>query len=120
MVNLDHLSNEDAYALLFILMSKQKDKAPYSILSELAYILDKDSFLNFITYYGGTTITIPTADEFHKAARVLVLYNSYVTQGLSWKDSLSLAGYEEEETFTAKMELKHFQKALTEKKAGKK
>lgn len=111
----DRLSEEDAYSLLFILMSKV-DQKPYSVLSELSYILDKDSFLNFITYYGGTSIKVPTADEFHKAARVLVLYNSYVTKKISWEESLKLAGYEPSEYRKADMELRYFKKILEEKK----
>ena len=38
-------------------------KKKYSNISELPIILDRDSFLNLITIYGGKTITIPTKDE---------------------------------------------------------
>ena len=117
MISLDSLSDSDAYSLLLILMSKMKDKEPYSSLSELSYILDKKSFLNFITYYGGTTIKVPTADEFHKASRVLILYQSYSTQGLDWESSLELAGYDKSETMTAKNELKYFRKLLDVKRS---
>ena len=116
MVNLSGMSNEDAYSLVMLLIGKMSGKKEiYGVLSELSYILDKDSFLNFITYYGGTTIEVPTAEEFHKASRVLVLYNSYIHQNLPWKESIKLAGYEESESITAKMELQSFQKVLEER-----
>lgn len=115
MINLEELNSEDAYSLLFILMSKMSNQPPYTALSELSYVLDKQSFLNFITYYGGATIQVPTADEFHKAARVLVLYQSYICQKLSWKEALKISGYNEDESITAKMELQYFQKILSNK-----
>ena len=48
-------------ALLTVSLFSKKKK--YSNISELPIILDRDSFLNLITIYGGKTITIPTKDE---------------------------------------------------------
>lgn len=119
MIKPEELSDEDSYSLLFLLMSRISGDNIYSSLSELSYILDRESFMNFITYYGGTTIKVPTADEFHKASRVLVLYNSYTVKGIPWDKSVSIAGYSPEETFKARQELNHFKDIFINRIKGK-
>lgn len=120
MIRLDNLSDNDSYSLLFVLMSKVTDNPTYSALSELSYILDKENFLRFITYYGGATIKVPTADEFHKAARVLVMYNCHVVQGLPFHESMEIAGYESNRGKLARKELEDITKVLTNYKSNKK
>jgi hypothetical protein len=53
-----------------------KDVPEYSTLSELAYILDRESLFNFLEYYGGTTIRVPTLQEFNQIIRALLLYQA--------------------------------------------
>jgi hypothetical protein len=61
-----------------------KDIPEYSTLSELAYILDKESLFNFLEYYGGTTITIPTIHEFNQIIRALLLYQAVNLEGVDF------------------------------------
>ena len=70
---LDSLKVTDIYSLILFTLYKLKDIPEYSTLSELAYILDKKSLLNFFEYFGGTTITIPTLKDFK-----LVIISSYI------------------------------------------
>ena len=53
----------DRYYMALLTVSLFSKKKKYSNISELPIILDRDSFLNLITIYGGKTITIPTKDE---------------------------------------------------------
>ena len=53
----------DLYYMALLTLSLFSNKKKYSNISELPIILDRDSFLNLITIYGGKTITIPTKEE---------------------------------------------------------
>jgi hypothetical protein len=65
----------------------------YSIISELCYILDVDSFMKLIKYFKGQTIRIPTEEEFCEAIKILLLYHYSEIEKRPWKDSLALAGF---------------------------
>lgn len=53
----------DLYYMALLTMSLFSRKRKYANISELPIILDRDSFINLITIYGGKTVTIPTKDE---------------------------------------------------------
>ena len=46
----------------------------YTTLSELCYLLDVESFMKLLKYFGGQTIKIPTKEEFSDIIQVLLLY----------------------------------------------
>lgn len=106
------LSQEDTYSLVLLLLYVCKDNPRYSTLNELAYILDHDSFMNFIKYYEGQTIQIPPIDEILDSLRLLALFQYYKVEKLPWKDSLELAGYNSEEGISAKHKLIRFIKHI--------
>jgi hypothetical protein len=81
---LDSLQLTDVYSLILFAIFKMKDIPEYSTLSELAYILDKESLFNFLEYYGGTTIKVPTLDEFNQIIRALILYQAVNLEGLDF------------------------------------
>lgn len=118
MINLNDLNSEDTYstALLLLFVFSRNDK--YSTLSELAYILDHDNFIKFIKYYEGQTITIPSQEEILKSLRVLLLYQYYIVEQLSWKESLTKAGFSKDETYTAQRLLTSFKKSVDKYKIG--
>lgn len=68
------MKERDVYSLLLFVLFRLKDLPEYSTLSELSYILDSKSLMRFLEYYGGMTITIPTADEFRDVIDALLLY----------------------------------------------
>lgn len=78
---LDKLKTKDVYSLILFILYKIKDNDKYSTLSELAYIVDKESLLNICQYFGGLTITIPTIDEFEDILNVLLLYQKVDVEG---------------------------------------
>lgn len=72
--SLEQLKESDIYSLLLFALFKLKDDPQLSTLSELVYIVDKNSLFNLLNYYGGMTITIPTMYDLKKAIYALILY----------------------------------------------
>ena len=56
---LNKLKEPDIWSLMLFVLYKVKDVPEFSGLSELAYIMDKKSFLKFCEYFGGCTIAVP-------------------------------------------------------------
>lgn len=71
---LSRLTKPDIYSLMLFVLFKLKDTNEYSSLSQLSYILDKDSLLKLCEFYGGTTITIPTIEDLEAVFNALLLY----------------------------------------------
>lgn len=93
--NYDKLSREDVYSLLLFALYKVKDLPEYSTLGELAYILDKQSLLNFLDFYGGTTITIPTLNELKTLVSALILYEGVNLEHKSIRQVIKEMNYKE-------------------------
>lgn len=94
------LKTKDVYSLILFILYKLKEDPRYSTLSELAYILDKDSLLNLCQYYGGLTITIPTISEIDHVLNALLLYQKVQVDGLDFNatfNSLNLRQNEKEQ-----------------------
>lgn len=104
-VNLDALAKEDVYSVATALLYTLKDSPRYSIVSELFYILDHNNFLNLIKYFGGMEIRIPTVDEINDLLKVILLYQYYVVEEMSWTESLTRSGFTQEESNSARMKL---------------
>lgn len=71
---LDKMKTVDVYNFLLFGLSLIKNDPKYSVLSEMIYILDKDTLLKLLEYYGGQTITIPTIDEMEEMVCALNIY----------------------------------------------
>lgn len=71
---LSKLTKPDIYSLMLFVLFKLKDTNEYSSLSQLSYILDKDSLLKLCEFYGGTTIAIPTIEDLEAVFNALLLY----------------------------------------------
>lgn len=77
---LDKICDEsDIYTLILFLLFKLSSDNDYGEISQLAYILDKKSFLNFIRYYGGSTVQVPTLQEIENIVKVLTMYQKVHT-----------------------------------------
>lgn len=68
------LKDADTYSLILFALYKLKDIAEYRELSELVYILDKNSLLNFLEYFGGLTVKVPTIEELRNIVYTLLVY----------------------------------------------
>lgn len=86
--NLELLNVNDIYSLILFIVFQLKKLPEYSTLSDLAYVLDRKSFLNFLEYYGGTTITVPTMSEVNDIINALWLYQRVNLEGLDMTDAI--------------------------------
>lgn len=92
---LNSLKVNDIYSLMLFAMYKMKDIPEYSTLSELAYVLKKDSLLNFFEYFGGTTITVPTISELKVVINALLLYQYVKIENIEFNKALKLIELDE-------------------------
>lgn len=117
--DLQKLNQSDIYAIVCEMLYALREVPSYSIMSDLAYLLDQKSFNNLIKYFGGTTIQLPTLDEFKKTIRVILLHQYFNVENMSWSESLVKAGYERSETRQAQKHLMQFSNVLNQVKLGR-
>ena len=87
------LKETDIYSLMLFAMFKLRDIPEYSSLSELVYILDKDSLLKLCEYFGGLTIKIPTIEELESIMYSLILYQYVNIDGMDYDDAIKVIGH---------------------------
>ncbi len=87
---LEALTTSDIYSLILFAIYKLKDTEEYSVLSELAYILDQHSLLEFLDYFGGMTIKVPTKHELQVMLDALLLYEYINIENIDYADALQL------------------------------
>lgn len=75
-VDLSRLTDQDLTSLLLFSLYKLHEDPNYSTLSQLAFLLDKESLIKLLKLYGGTTIKVPTIDEFQLLLSALNVYNN--------------------------------------------
>ena len=88
MENLELLKEKDIYSLLLFIIYALKDVPECKILSNLAFLLDTDSLLNLLQYFGGTTITIPTTAELSVIAKCVYLYKLVILDKIDLSNAL--------------------------------
>lgn len=93
--DLDVLKVNDIYSLMLFAMYKMKDIPEYATLSELSYVLKKDSLLNFFEYFGGTTITVPTISEFKTVITAMLLYQYVKVENIEFNKAVKMIDLEE-------------------------
>lgn len=119
--NLEKLSKQDLYSIACSLLYYLKEDKNYSMTSELVYLLNYKDFTQFIKYYGGTTITVPTFDEISQSLKILLVYQYYELEGLSWDDSLKEAGFSKEDSDFVRGKMNYIRKIIkTQKVSGRK
>ena len=116
---LQKLDQKDTYAIICEKLFTLKDNPKYSVMSELAYLLDKTSFINLVKYFGGLSIDIPTPEEFKQTRRLILLYQYFHIENLSWKTALQKAGYSMSDTRQAQKQLIEFSNVLENIKLGR-
>lgn len=83
---LENLKEKDIYSLMMFALYRAKDIPEYATLSELAYILDKESLLKLCEFFGGLTITIPTVDELENIIYALFMFEQIDIQGKDYTE----------------------------------
>lgn len=96
---LESLKTEDVYSMVLFAVYNLKHDPKYSTLSELAYILDGKSLMDFLSYFGGLTIKIPTLKEMRLVINGLLLYQYVNLDDIEFKQALKLV---ENEDFSQK------------------
>lgn len=91
------LKEIDVWSLLLFTLFKMRDIPEFASLSELVYLLPKDSLLNLCKYYGGMTISIPTIDELENLVYVLLLYNYVNIEKVPYDDAIKNIGFKSSE-----------------------
>lgn len=89
---LKNLNDVDTISLLMFALYKMRDTKETSALSELAFVLDKDNFINLCEYFGGSTITIPTLEEVDQLLYGLMMFQYLDIQKLSYEEAMLKLG----------------------------
>lgn len=87
---LQSMKVDDIYSLLLFALYKIKDIPEYSTMSELAYILDGEALFNFMEYFGGKTVKVPTLSEFKVIVEALLLYQYVNIEGIAYSQAVKL------------------------------
>lgn len=82
------LKEADIYSVMMFALAKLRDLPEYSALSELCYILDKNSLIKLAQVFGGLTITIPTVDEIELISYALLIYEYVDVNNLGYEESI--------------------------------
>lgn len=83
-------NTKDIMPLLLFILYKLKDDPQYTVLSELAFILDNDNFFKFLDYYEGVTIKVPLKSEYQALLPALKLFQYTKRDGMELKEALKL------------------------------
>lgn len=89
--SLNSLAEKDVYSIMLFTLYCIKDVPEYSALSELVYAVDKESLMNVLSIFGGTTIRIPTVHEMNVVFAGLLTYNLVDLKGVQLEDAIKEA-----------------------------
>lgn len=92
---LNELDKTDVYSMILFALYKLREVPEYLTLSELSYILDNKSLINFLDYYGGMTIKVPTKKEFDIIINALLLYQNVNIEHVELSKALKVIDKEE-------------------------
>ena len=87
------LKDVDIYSVLLFVLYKLREVPEYSTLSELSYILDKNSLLQLCEFFGGLTITIPTVDELESLVYTMMLYQYVNIDKIPYEKAVEIIGH---------------------------
>lgn len=111
---LSTLKETDIYSLILFSLFKLRNIPEYASLSELVYILDKESLLKLCEYFGGMTLKIPTIQELESLVYVLVLYQYVNIDGMDYDDAIKLIGYKSSDLKRVKADYRRLSSILDE------
>ena len=75
--SVDNLREKDIYSLVLFAIYKISEDSKYSTLSQLIYVLEKESLFRLCEYFGGMTIKIPTIAELEDMIYALSIYQEH-------------------------------------------
>ena len=89
--NINVLKEQDDLNKILFFIYKLSNDPEYSYLSELIYVLDKKSLINFCTIFGGCTIKVPTLEDLEYYSKTLLVYK-LTKDGVSYAEACSEVG----------------------------
>lgn len=90
---LNNLKTNDIYSLMLFVLYKLRDVPEYSGISQLAYVLDEDNFLNLCEYFGGLRIKVPSIGELRDIVDALLLYQYVDIDGMEYSTAVEKVGF---------------------------
>lgn len=75
------LTTKDIISLVMFVLFQMRGVPEMAPLSQLAYLVDEESFMRIVKYYGGQTVTFPTYDEVKSLFGVLLMYDDVELSG---------------------------------------
>lgn len=87
---LNTLTDGELDSLLLFALYKMVGVPEYSLLGELAFLLDRRTLIKVLGYFGGTTIKIPTLLEFQTITDALLLYEYVDMEGQDFDKAFAL------------------------------
>lgn len=109
------LDREDSYYMMLLLLYTVTDDPKYSVLAELIYLLDRESFTNFFKYYEGQTIKIPTKEEMIDAFGMLQAFQLKYIDKMKWSDVAKTLGLNGSQSRTYDMKTMLFKQIVDKK-----
>lgn len=86
------LEKEDTLSLAMTMLYFISKDSNYETTGKLSLLLDQKSFLNFIRYYGGKIIRVPTFEQLSEMIKYVLIYQYHYIENLSWDDSIKQSG----------------------------
>ena len=89
MKTINDLKEDDLISILLYAIYKMSNDGEYSTLSELIYVLDRNTLYKLCSIFGGVTLKIPTLTELKIFIGALVVYQSMVEEGTSFNTAFN-------------------------------
>ena len=90
--DISKLKESDILNIILYGIYKLSGNQKYSTLSELIYVLDKDSLYKLCSVFGGITIRVPTLNELELLVNVLLIYQYINIEKKSLDEACELVG----------------------------
>ena len=101
--DLNTLKDDDLITIILYCIYKFTDDPDYVTISELAYTLDKDSMYKLCATFGGTTVKIPTLEEYKRMIKVMLVFDYVNREGLTFEEACEKANIEDDLEEVTKM-----------------
>lgn len=82
------LNTVELYNFILFALYKLRDNPDYLVLSEMMLLLDKDTVLTLMEYFGGLTITIPKISDLQTVIKTLNIYVGTKFHGKNFIDMI--------------------------------
>ena len=90
--DLNKLREDDLVTIILFCLYRMTGDPEYSTIAELAYTLDRNSMYNLCATFGGTTLKIPTLQEYKDLVNVMLVFDYVNSDGLSFEEACSKTG----------------------------